>query len=425
MVADDVASVGRRPVDRRGRRFGIALFVVALLAVLLAPLSTVAQDSGQIEPMEGEVAAEPAADVSSTGEWLAPTTVYIPETGHSIDGVFLDYWRLNSGINNYGLPISPEHELDGRTVQYYEYARFEYWPEDPNGEVVKIGAIGEELRPKALPRSTVAGVGAASAKGVAAESSAMTKAWLPLDKKVAERENTDTWRYVPETRHSVTHGFKTWWEATGEGYLGNPLSEEYVLKGVTYQVFERGQLAWKKGTDVYLVPLGPVVAKKHDVSTAPVDQGSLPTYSEELFIPPATPTPTATENGFGTGNGGERWIDIDLTAQYLTTYEGDVAVNGTYVSTGRPGFDTPPGSYSILSKPGTETMEGVLGGEYYNVPDVPNTQYFTNVGHALHGAYWHNNFGAVMSHGCVNLPIGFDAWLFGWTSIGTRVEIHY
>jgi lipoprotein-anchoring transpeptidase ErfK/SrfK len=70
-------------------------------------------------------------------------------------------------------------------------------------------------------------------------------------------------------------------------------------------------------------------------------------------------------------------------------------------------------------------MEGTIGGEYYNVPDVPNTQYFTNVGHAIHGAYWHNNFGAVMSHGCVNLPLGFDAWLFGWTSIGTRVEIHY
>ena len=416
---------------RGGRRVGIALFVLALLAVLLAPLSTVAQDSGQIEPMEGEV--EPAAEVSSTTDWSAPTTVYMPETGHTIDGVFLDYWRANSGINNYGLPISSEHELNGRIVQYYQFARFEYWPEDANGEVVKLGAIGEELRPKALPRSTVASARAGSvAKGVAAETSAMTKAWLPLDESYAKRENTDGWRYVPETRHSVAHGFKTWWEATGEGYLGNPLSEEYVLKGVTYQVFERGQLAWKKGTDVYLVPLGPVLAKKYNVSTDPIDQGSLPTYSEELFIPPATPTPTpatttptATTSPFGTGNGGERWIDIDLTAQYLTAYEGDVAVNGSYVSTGRPTFDTPPGSYTILTKPGTEKMEGTIGGEYYNVPDVPNTQYFTNVGHAIHGAYWHNNFGSVMSHGCVNLPLGFDAWLFGWTSIGTRVEIHF
>jgi hypothetical protein len=105
---------------------------------------------------------------------------------------------------------------------------------------------------------------------------------------------------------------------------------------VTYQVFERGQLAWKKGSDVYLVPLGPVLAKKYSVSTDPVDQGSLPTYSEDLFVPPATPTPMPTTSRFGAGNGGERWIDIDLTAQYLTAYEGDVAVNGSYVSTGRP-----------------------------------------------------------------------------------------
>ena len=404
------------------------LIAMALLAVLLAPLSSSAQDTGQIEPMEGEVAAEPAAQAPSAADWAAPMTVYLPDSGHSIDGVFLDYWRLNYGLNNYGLPISPEHELDGRIVQYYQYARFEYWPEAADGEVVKLGAIGEELRPKALPRSTVASAGASSARGLAAESSAMTEAWLPLGEEVAERASTDGWRYVPETRHSVAHGFKTWWEATGEGYLGNPLSEEYVLKDVTYQVFERGQLAWRKGSDVSLVPLGPVLAKKHGVSTDPVDQGGVPTYSEDLFIPPATPTPEATSpsgTGFGVGNGGERWIEIDLTGQYLTAWEGDVAINGTYVSTGREGFDTPAGSYTILSKTGTQTMEGVLGGEYYNVPDVPNTQYFTDRGHALHGAYWHNNFGSVMSHGCVNLPIGFDAWLYDWTSIGTRVEIHF
>jgi hypothetical protein len=39
-------------------------------------------------------------------------------------------------------------------------------------------------------------------------------------------------------------------------------------------------------------------------------------------------------------------------------------------------------------------MEGVLGGEYYNVPDVPDVLYFTDRGHAIHGTYWHNNFGS-------------------------------
>jgi hypothetical protein len=111
--------------------------------------------AGRSSPWEGG-AAEPAAAAPSTTDWSAPTTVYIPETGHTIDGVFLDYWRANYGLNNYGLPISPSTSSDGRIVQYYQYARFEYWPEDADGEIVKLGAIGEELRPKALPRSTVA-----------------------------------------------------------------------------------------------------------------------------------------------------------------------------------------------------------------------------------------------------------------------------
>lgn len=50
--------------------------------------------------------------------------------------------------------------------------------------------------------------------------------------------------------------------------------------------------------------------------------------------------------------------------------------------------------------------------------------YFTNRGHAIHGAYWHNNFGYRMSHGCVNLPAGFAKWLYSVTPMGARVRIH-
>jgi lipoprotein-anchoring transpeptidase ErfK/SrfK len=49
--------------------------------------------------------------------------------------------------------------------------------------------------------------------------------------------------------------------------------------------------------------------------------------------------------------------------------------------------------------------------------------YFTGRGHAIHGAYWHNNFGAVMSHGCINLPVEFSEWLYRWSHPGMRVEI--
>lgn len=122
---------------------------------------------------------------------------------------------------------------------------------------------------------------------------------------------------------------------------------------------------------------------------------------------------------------GEFWLDVNLSTQYMTVYRGNTPVLGTYVSTGRPEFDTPTGTFHINSKVPSQTMSGVLGGEYYNVPNVPYVMYFTDRGHAIHGAYWHNNFGHVMSHGCVNLPLDVAAWVYSQASIGTRVQIHW
>ena len=72
-----------------------------------------------------------------------------------------------------------------------------------------------------------------------------------------------------------------------------------------------------------------------------------------------------------------------------------------------------------------QTMYGCIQGECYYVPDVPWVMYFTDWGHALHGTYWHSNFGHVMSHGCVNLPLDFAEWLYNWTPYGTPVVVHY
>jgi uncharacterized protein YraI len=128
--------------------------------------------------------------------------------------------------------------------------------------------------------------------------------------------------------------------------------------------------------------------------------------------------------GSGSGSGAV-WIDVNLTKQYVTVYQGSRIIGQTYASTGRYGFDTPPGTYYVNYKLTSQTMSGVLGGEYYYVQDVPWVMYFTDRGHAIHGAYWHNNFGYRMSHGCVNLPVGFAQWLYGISPIGTRVYIHY
>jgi lipoprotein-anchoring transpeptidase ErfK/SrfK len=123
--------------------------------------------------------------------------------------------------------------------------------------------------------------------------------------------------------------------------------------------------------------------------------------------------------------GGDLRIDVNLRTQYMIVYQGTNVLGRSYVSTGRPGFDTPTGTYYINRKVLVKDMSGVLGGEYYHVRDVPHVMYFTNRGHAIHGTYWHNNFGYVMSHGCVNLPQGFASWLYGITPLGTRMTIHF
>jgi lipoprotein-anchoring transpeptidase ErfK/SrfK len=116
-------------------------------------------------------------------------------------------------------------------------------------------------------------------------------------------------------------------------------------------------------------------------------------------------------------------IVVSISQQSLGAYKGDEVMLSSYVSTGKAGFDTPLGVYAILSKLPSQTMEGVIGGEYYNVPDVPSVMYFTNSGHALHGTYWHSNFGTPMSHGCVNLPMDVATFLYQWAPVGTPVMI--
>ena len=119
----------------------------------------------------------------------------------------------------------------------------------------------------------------------------------------------------------------------------------------------------------------------------------------------------------------QKAIVVSISQQMLWAYKGEKIVLNSYVSTGKSGFDTPIGSYAVLTKLPSQTMAGVIGGEYYNVPDVPSVLYFTNRGHALHGTYWHSNFGTTMSHGCVNLPLDVAAWLYAWAPIGTPVSI--
>jgi LysM repeat protein len=116
----------------------------------------------------------------------------------------------------------------------------------------------------------------------------------------------------------------------------------------------------------------------------------------------------------------ERWIDVNLSEQRLTAYQGDAAVFSSLISGGLPRTPTVVGRFAVYSKLRSTRMRG----PGYDLPGVPYTMYFY-LGYAIHGTYWHNNFGQPMSHGCVNMRTEDAAWLFSWASVGTPVVTHW
>jgi hypothetical protein len=114
-----------------------------------------------------------------------------------------------------------------------------------------------------------------------------------------------------------------------------------------------------------------------------------------------------------------RWIDVDVGQQLLTAYDGSTPVMKFLVSTGTAPHPTVLGQFRIWIKLEFTDMRG----PGYHLEDVPYTMYFYQ-GYGLHGAYWHNNFGTPMSHGCVNLKIPDSSWLFDFASEGTLVNVH-
>jgi lipoprotein-anchoring transpeptidase ErfK/SrfK len=111
----------------------------------------------------------------------------------------------------------------------------------------------------------------------------------------------------------------------------------------------------------------------------------------------------------------DHWMDVDLDEQVLVAYEGAQPVYATLVSTGRGEHATPSETAHITTKYRTADMNNPKQGEAYAVADVPWTMYYD--GHfALHTSYWHDGFGDVRSHGCVNLAPRDARALYGWSS---------
>jgi len=349
----------------------------------------------------------------------APRTVWVEQAGHTVDGLFLDAWRANSAY--LGMPISEEFETDvplgegqteKRIVQYFENIALVYSPEDPRGDDWTVHAMPLGI------------------EALKADKGKLKQIDLAEQGSCGSLPDESCFDFS-ESGHAVRWGFKTFWEANdGEQMIGLPLTEEFTAAdGWTTQYFERAVLLWKNDQDIKARAIGTELARRAKVDTEEVAQPlEVPVYDEALFqIPqPENEGVGSADSGPGPIQGGYKEIVISISQQSLWAYEDGVIVASTLVSTGVgsvPETVTPTGYFSVLTKYVTDTMDGTIGGEDYNVPDVPWVMYFDNSGNAIHGAYWHNNFGTPMSHGCVNLPLDVAEFLFDWAPEGTPVTI--
>lgn len=140
----------------------------------------------------------------------------------------------------------------------------------------------------------------------------------------------------------------------------------------------------------------------------------------------------------------DKWVQVDVTAQRLTAFEGDTPVIETLISSGRNysgdeglgDFRTPLGTYYIYRKRSERHMAAgdAAAPDFYDLPGVSWVAYFSG-GMAFHGTFWHNDYGTPWSHGCVNMRPEDALWLYRWTAphasadeqlveeTGTRVEV--
>lgn len=123
----------------------------------------------------------------------------------------------------------------------------------------------------------------------------------------------------------------------------------------------------------------------------------------------------------------EKRLEISISDQRAIAYEGEREVFRAPVSSGLPSrgpspngipTDTPHGNFRVsLKVPSRHMGDGNLTSslDAYELPGVPWVTYFHAYGIGFHGTYWHDNFGARMSHGCVNMRNEDAKWIYRWT----------
>jgi lipoprotein-anchoring transpeptidase ErfK/SrfK len=214
------------------------------------------------------------------------------------------------------------------------------------------------------------------------------------------------------------------WMAAGDVQLVTPSSFRGIL--LTRQVdFRFGwvlsdtQSVNAAGTPVQAYSRYQVV---HEVPALTENPGYVAIGPDE-WLPEELVALTSARVPDDAGEGTCRFIYVDLAEQTLRVYHECRLVFATLVSTGKQEGWTFPGRFAILAKfPYNRLTPPEESISVYYLENVPNFMtYYGDLG--FHGAYWHDDFGSPVSHGCVNMSPGDARWLYEWAWLGERVVI--
>jgi hypothetical protein len=231
---------------------------------------------------------------------------------------------------------------------------------------------------------------------------------------------------------------RTWYRLGNEGYVysGGVQPVNTVLNTVMTEIPETGvlgEITIPYADSVWAINRSPTpgprlyYASTHWVKGLVVDQrdGSLwykaydnlynshyYTRPDWMRILPATEiTPLSTQVPES-----EKHIEIYLDRQLLVAFESDVPVYAARVATGQRNYESPTGWFRTFHKRPTYHMTGGADDTtVFDLPGVPWDSYITDRGVALHGTYWHNDFGHPHSHGCINMTPQDAKWIYRWT----------
>ena len=433
--------------DRRRLVVRLALagiVALSLLAGLAGPTGRVAAQDAEVDA-SGEPQAvyydERFAGVVVPGALgQSEEQVYVEATGHSIRGYMLDYWRAQGAASVYGNPISEPFAADnGYYSQAFEGGVFQFipdlvWTDQPS---VSLMPVGEEMLSSRLAETRRDG------RRAGGGGDARANAWRSYAEEsgVGQRALAEGGRHDEITGHTITGAFVRWYDDhEGVHYLGSPLSQPVAERGTVVQYFSGGLLMRTPGGRILVAPVVTEQAEQIGIDTTPVDRAGLPSFSETALWTTDNPNPLGNPDAPG-----PKRIEVDISAQTLNAYQGSTLISSTLVSTGLDPNNTELGTFHVRYKLEKQDMVGTTGpnGEViavgddaedagtgapgqdqYIVEDVPDVMYINMDAEALHGAYWHNNFGQRMSHGCINQPLDFARFLYGWAPLGTVVWVH-